>query len=149
MKNRIITPLIMVLAVGCLLGCSNKKGNASNLKDEVVLPDIFKNTNYGYGGVEPGVALYLDNNNQPRIQNVTPYLDFYDIQFDALPLKKKDNMYFLPFKVTDQFIDDGYLKNGIEYKFWLSYTEPNYYCGLSKNDDTLTSPDIELMEGVL
>ena len=157
-KNLLVLPFAVALLASCggeQSSSSEASTSSSSMKtnDVVVLPDAFKGHNFAYAGVEPGVALIFDNENKPEIQNATPYLDFYDIQFEAKPLTKKETkdgtMYFLAFKVTDQFIDDGYLKNGIEYKFWLSYNEPDFYCGLSLDDPTLTQPDIVLMADVL
>ena len=151
MKKSVIIPL---LSVAFLVGCSSNKQSKTNKLggEEVVLPDVFKNTNYCniaityYSG---GVALILNENNQPDIQNISFEQDFYSIEFQQLPLKKSGNTYFLPFKVTNQIIDDGYLKNGTEYKFWLSYTNETYTCGFSLNDDTLTEPTAELMPNVM
>ena len=157
-KNLLILPFAVLLLTSCggeQTSSSEATSVTTPMKDAetIVLPDVFKGHNFAYAGVEPGVALIFDENNNPEIQNATPYLDFYDIQFEAKPLTKKETkdgtMYFLAFKVTDQFIDDGYLKNDIEYKFWLSYNETKFYCGLSKDDPTLTEPDIVLMADVL
>ena len=118
----------------------------------MVLPDEFRNTNFCNGAVEyysGGLALIFDEKNNPDIQNISFELEFYSIQFDRLPMKKDGSMYFLPFKVTDQIIDDGYLKNGQEYKFWLSYTNSSFFCGISLNDDTLTQPTATLVEGLM
>ena len=53
MKNRILIPLLTTLL---LMGCSgnNSKSNSNNKfgTDEVVLPDVFKNTNYCNVAVE-------------------------------------------------------------------------------------------------
>ena len=157
MKNYLLIPL---LSIALLAGCSSNKSSteksstSSNMHDEekIVLPDVFKNTNFCNAAVtyySGGVALVFDNNNNPDIQNISFELDFLSIEFEQFPLKKKDSMYFLPFKVTNQVIDDGYLKNDVEYKFWLSYEDSTYYCGISLNDDTLTEPDAILMEGLM
>ena len=161
MKKRIAFSLLSLLV---LTGCSIKKSNSSSSSssptvsssplnvDEVVLPDVFKNTNYCNVAIEyysGGVALILNEKNEPDIQNISFEVDFYSIQFERLPMTKKDNMYFLPFRVTNQIIDDGYLKNGTEYKFWLSYENSTYFCGISLNDYTLTEPTATLMEGLM
>ena len=150
MKLKLIVPLLSAcLLTGCLFGCSQDNKNAV---EPVVLPDIFKGRNFAYGGDDPGVALIFDDNKNPEIQNLSRHLEPVDVEFELLPLSKKETdkgmMYFLPFKVTNQFIDDGYLKTGVEYKFWLSYNEPDFYAGASKNDPSLTEPEILLMEGV-
>lgn len=116
------------------------------------MPDAFKNTNFAYAGWDPGVALLFDEKLTPTIQNVSFHVEFYTVEWEQKPLRKDKDMYFLPFKVTKQIIDDGYLKDNVDYKFWLSYNEKNeskYYCGLSKDDDKLTEPEIVLMEGTL
>ena len=153
---------LLLLSSALLVGC-NAKPNSSSVtssssskseegKNEIVLPDIFKNTNYCnvaityYSG---GVALILDEQNKPDIQNISFEVEFYSIEFEQLPLSQKDSTYFLPFKVTGQVIDDGYLKNGVEYKFWLSYTDSTYHCGISLNDDTLTEPTAELSPNLM
>ena len=69
------------------------------------------------------------------------------------PLTKKEDskgaMNFLHFKVTNQVIDDGYLKSNTDDKFWLSYIDQTYFCGLSLDDESLQEPTITLMEGTL
>ena len=153
MKNRIIIPLLSIIA---LIGCSsNKSQESSSAKiggEEIVLPDTFKNTNFCNIAVEyysGGVALVFDDKLKPDIQNISFEEDFLSIEFEQLPIKKNESMYFLPFKVTNQVIDDGYLKNGTEYKFWLSYENSTYFCGISLNDDTLTEPTATLVEGLM
>lgn len=147
MKRNLLTPVLTVFLLGgCLLGCSNPSKGATN---SIELPDAFKNTNFAYAGYDPGVALLFDENKTPEIENVSTHVDFYKVECDIKPLAQKGNMYFLYFKVTDQIIDDGYLKNNTEYKFWLSYENSTYFCGLSLNDESLTEPTITLMEGTL
>ena len=151
--------IIVLLSLPIFLVSCNSKQNSSSINsskleenNEVVLPDIFKNTNYCNVAVEyysGGVALILDENNNPTIQNISFEVEFYSIEFEQLPLSKKDSTYFLPFKVTNQIIDDGYLKNGVEYKFWLSYTDSTYHCGISLNDDTLTEPTADLAPNLM
>lgn len=154
MKNVIRLPLVTTLfSLLCLTGC----GNGNSKGDEVVtLPDVFKDTNFcivAGNWNESGAALIFDHNLKPEIQNGSAHDEFYDIDFEAKPLKKKagegDVLYFLPFLVKDQIIDDGYFKNGIEYKFWLSHGNDGFYCGLSKNDDTLKEPELVLTEGLM
>ena len=153
MTNKILISLIStILLVGC--SANNSKSSSKNAfgADEVVLPDVFKNTNYCNIAVEyysGGLALILDENNNPNIQNVSFEEDFYSIEFERLPMTKKNDTYFLPFKVTNQIIDDGYLKNNTEYKFWLSYVDSTYNCGISLNDDTITEPTATLVEGLM
>ena len=144
--NRIIPMLLSLLLVGCGNNSNPPKGEA------VTLPEAFKNRNFANAAItyySGGVALIFDNDLKPDIQNISFHVEIYSIQFEAKEIKRKNDMYFLPFKVTDQIIDDGYLKNGVEYKFWLSYANSTYFCGISLNDDTLTEPTATLMEGTL
>lgn len=150
MKSRVIIPLLATLMmVGCT---SNKVGSTQ----AVVLPDAFKNTNFCNigivysGSTGGGAALIFDANLNPTIQNVSFHYDFYDIQFEKLPLQKDGDMYYMPFKVLDKACDDGgYFENNTEYKFWLSYVNETYYCAISLNDPAVTVPDGELVEGYL
>lgn len=157
MKNYFALPLFLssILLLGCSGGTnSSMESNLSQKKEEeVVLPDAFKDTNFAYCGWDPGVALVFDANLTPSIQNVSTHVEFYEVECTIKPLTKKvennKTTFFLHFTVIGQVIDDGYLKNGTDYKFWLSYNEPDYFCGLSKDDDTLTEPEITLMEGTM
>lgn len=153
MKNKLILPLLATtLLSGCLFGCNQNTASGNTLPDAIVLPDAFKNTNFANAAVEyysGGLTLIFDNDLNPEIQNISFEMEIYDIEFERLPMDRKGDMYFLPFRVTDQIIDDGYLKNGEEYKFWLSYKNSEYYCGISKNLPTLEEPDALLMEGTL
>ena len=150
--KKLVLPLLTlsILGLGCLSACNNQD-NKNDI--EVTLPDAFKNRNFccvvvaGY--FDGGAALIFDNDLKPQIQNISYHVDFYDIGFEAKPITKEKNMYFLPFKVTDQIIDDGYFKNNNEYKFWLSYEDSKYYCGISPNDPSLTEPVATLMEGTM
>ena len=152
MKTKVIIPLLATaLLSGCLFSC-NKNPTNNGEPQAIVLPDAFKGRNFANAAVTyfgGGVALIFDNNLTPEIQNISYHVEMYDVTFEARPITKKNNMYFLPFKVTDQVIDDGYLKNNTEYKFWLSYENSTYYCGVSLNDETLTEPEATLMEGTL
>ena len=139
----------------CLCSCAQADNGLKSEPEKVSLPDVFKNRNFAHAAGnwnECGAALIFDNNLNPEIQTVSSHNDFYDIEFEVLPLTKKTEgktMYFLPFKVTDQIIDDGYFKDNNEYKFWLSYEDSSFYCGVSKNDDSLKEPEMLLAEGLM
>ena len=155
MKNKLILPILSITLLSCcLFGCNKNNNNkGDNDVEPVVLPDAFKNRNFcnvvvaGY--FDGGAALIFDDKLNADIQNVSYHVDFYSVQYEAKPITKKGNMYFFPFKVTDQIIEDGYFKNNTEYKFWLSYENSTYYCGVSLNDDSLTEPTATLMEGTM
>ena len=156
--NLVTRLLIFPALIACrgLASCGNSTPSGNGLEEEVILPDAFKNTNFGVAAGnwnESGAALFFDDKLSPTIQTGSSHNEFYDIGFEPLPLKKKEasskTMYFLPFKVTDQVIDDGYFKNGTEYKFWLSYEDKTYFCGVSQNNDALAEPEKVLTEGVM
>ena len=158
MKNKLILPILSITLLSCcLFGCNKNNNNkGDNDVEPVVLPDAFKNTNFCNigivysGSTGGGAALIFDNNLNPTIQNVSFHYDFYDIQFEKLPLQKDGDMYYMPFKVLDKACDDGgYFENNVEYKFWLSYVNETYYCAISLNDPAVTVPDGELVEGYL
>ena len=159
MDNHIVTLRRFALIPFCfLMACSNQGKGANDLSapEQVTLPSAFANTNFcivAGNWNESGAALIFDERLNPEIQTVSSHDEFYDIEFEALPLTKKEEdsktMYFLPFNVLDQVIEDGYFKNGVSYKFWLSYENKTYFCGVSKNDDSLTEPELILTEGLM
>ena len=156
MKKLPILALLPALLCVCSCSSPNKDANNSVEPEKVVLHDAFKNTNFcivAGNWNETGVALLFDEKLNPKIQNGSAHVDFYDIEFALKPLRKSEKdsktMFFLPFKCTDQVIDDGYFKNDIDYKFWLSYEESTYFCGVSKDDDRLTEPEKVLTEGLM
>ena len=136
--------------VFCLCSCGQEPNGVKSEPEKVALPEEFKNTTFAHvagNWNECGAVLVFDNNLNPEIMNVSSHDEFYDVEFQAMPIVKKVDekvMYFLPFKVTDQIIDDGYFKDNVEYKFWLSYGHSEYYCAVSKNDDSLKEPEMIL-----
>ena len=161
MRKKILVTLCstILLSAPLLFGCSNpNKGDneLSNSQLEVRLPEAFYGHNFIVvaGNInESGCALIFDDKGTPEIQNGSAHVDFYDIGFELLPMYQDvisgEVTLFLPFKVTEQVIDDGYFKNGNEYRFYLRYKNPDYYCAVSLNDRTITTPDKVLMEGMM
>lgn len=137
-------------------GCGSNGGSGKG--EEVALPSVFYDRNFcvvAGNWDENGCALIIDNKGKIEIQNVSSHNDFYDIEFNPLPLYKEEDKeskkttYFLPFLVTDQVIDDGYFKNDVEYRFYLRFDDPSYYCAVSRNDRSIVTPDKELLEGYM
>lgn len=164
MKRKFLAPLscLMMLIAPMFLGCSSSQGGdndlSKNKSDEIILPEVFYGHNFcvvAGNWNESGCALIIDERGGYEIQTVSSHNEFYDIDYDLLPLYKEENKgsgkttYFLPFKVTGQVIDDGYFKDGKEYRFYLRYDDPGYYCAVSLNDPSITTPDKELTEGMM
>ena len=156
--KKLVMSLLLPSLILAAFSCSEPAKGKSEPSQEgkVTLPDAFKNRNFcvvAGNWNESGAALIFDDKLNPEIQTVSSHDEFYDIDFDLLPLSKrqeaKKTMYFLPFKVTNQIIDDGYFKDNLEYKFWLSYEDSTYFCGVSKNDDSLKEPELILTEGLM
>ena len=159
MNKRIIAPFILLptLLSGCGGGASSNSMPLSK-NDEVALPSVFYDTNFAVvsgNWNENGCALIIGHKGEIEIQNVSAHNDFVDIEFDLLPIyleedgQSKRVIYFLPFLVKEEVIDDGYFKNGKEYRFYLRYDDPGYYCAVSLNDPTIQTPDKVLMEGYM
>lgn len=158
MRNtKVIVPLIglTLLLASCNTHSSESTPPGTN-GEEIVLPEVFYNRNFcvvSGNWNENGCALIIDNSGNVEIQNVSSHNEFYDIEFDLLPIYTKvDNektTYFLPFFVKGQIIDDGYFKNGNQYRFYLRFDDPSYYCAVSANDPSIVNPDKVLMEGYM
>ena len=152
----LLASLFAPLLIGCASPSSaNSSSHFSQKGEEIALPEAFYNRNFAVvagNWNECGCALIIGERGEVEIQNVSSHNDFYDIDFSLLPMYKGEAdgkaTYFLPFSVTGQVIDDGYFKNGNEYRFFLRYESNEYYCAVSKNDPS-AEPEKILMEGMM
>ena len=140
--------------VMALVSCNGQAPAKNN--EPLSLPEVFYDRNFcvvAGNWNESGCALILDHKGKPEIQNVSSHNEFYDIDFELLPLYAKEEegktTYFLPFFVKGQVIDDGYFKDGKQYRFYLRFDNPTYYCAVSLNDPSISTPDKVLTEGMM